>query len=214
MRHEWKRKLCLASALPFPWGYRQRRSKISSWLLNFWELMPIFIQNYFPCWPCMSVSSLRVPWTKSRWTAKNKSSELTVHPSYLQWDSGKAPAPKGVFSWSPAKQHPLKGLFSGFHQEPHSIPCCHHRPSWKFIPHISGTSLPFTPVKNQGEPQSNRGSTLPREAAGVTTRTTLLGMAAPEVGVICCHQQLKNGESRPLSKMPSKSELNTGPFIF
>lgn len=73
-----------------------------------------------------------------------------------------------------------------------------------YISYISGISLPFNPVKSQGEPQSNVGSTLPRQAASVTTRTRLLGMAAWEVGIICSHQQLKNRESQLLGNVPLK----------
>lgn len=42
-------------------------------------------------------------------------------------------------------------------KEPHSIPCCHHWPSWEFIPHISGTSLPFAPVKKSRWASEQRG---------------------------------------------------------
>lgn len=128
------------------------------------------------------------------------------------WESS---SPQGCFAaQSQLSSTHQKDFFLVFTQEePHWIPRCHHRSSWEFIPHISGTRLPFAPVENQGEPQSKRSSTLLREAASVTTGTTLLGMTAQEVDVVCCHQQLKNGKSQPLSHMASKSKLKPSPFI-
>lgn len=129
------------------------------------------------------------------------------------WESS---SPQGWFaSQAQLNSTHWKDFFLVFTQkEPHWILHCYHQPSREFIPHISGTSLPFTPVKNQGEPQSNQGSPLPRESATVTTETILLWMAVQEVDVICCQQQLKNEESQPLSHIASKSKLKNSPFIF
>lgn len=212
--HEHQGQLHLAGALPFSWAYRQR-SKISSWLLNFLWIYALFypdLLSLLAMHECLFlVCTLnktemyykeQIPWTHYVPIA----SMLRLWESSRPWECFAAQAQLNSTHW--------KGLFLGFTQrKPHWIPCCHHQPSWEFVPHISNTSLPFAPVKNQGEPQSNWVSLLEREAASATIRITLLDMAVQEVDIVCCHHQLKNGESQPLRHMVSKSKLKTSPFI-
>jgi len=124
---------------------------------------------------------------------------------------GNLQSPRVLCSSSPAKQPSLKDFFQFSPRKNATEFHCHHQPSQEFM-HC--TSLPFTPAKNKGNPQSNRGSTSPREAASLTIRTTLLGTAAQDLGVVSCDQKLQTRVSQPLSNMPSKSKLNDNPFIF
>lgn len=118
--------------------------------------------------------------------------------------------PRVLCSSTPAKQHSLKGLFFWF--SPRKNPT----EFYAAIISLHGSLFPksVAPVFLSLLSKINQGSPLPREAASVTTKTILLGMAALQVDIICCHQQLKNEESQPLSHTASKSTLKTSLFIF